>query len=81
MGLLNQRNKFGMFFSKKISDQNTYHNPFPITNFVKKYNIANYTNLGKGEILCIESMKFYNTIKKILIKKPYFLTLKYKKNL
>ena len=68
-------------FSKKISDQNTYHNPFPITNFVKKYNIANYTNLGKGEILCIESMKFYNTIKKILIKKPYFLTLKYKKNL
>ena len=35
MGLLNQRNKFGMFLVKKFQDQNTCHNPFPITNFVK----------------------------------------------
>ena len=69
-----------LVFSKKISDRNTYHNPFPITNYIKKKKIAKYTNLGKGEILCINSLSFYNTIKKVLTKNPYFLTLKYKEN-
>lgn len=68
-------------FSKKISNKNTYHNPFPITQYIKNKKIANFTNLGKGEILSISSNKFYNSIKKILIKKPNYLTKKNKENI
>ena len=37
--------------SKKLRDKNTWHNPFPITNLIKKKKIAKFTKLGKGEIL------------------------------
>ncbi len=80
-GISDSKKKAWQVFSKKITKKDTYHNPFPITNYLKKRKIANYTNLGKGEVFCIDSNKFYNTIKKILIKKPDYLTLKYKKNI
>jgi len=73
-GLSDGKNETWTVFSRKLSSKSFTHNPFPITDYIKKRKIAYYTILGKGEVLCISSQNFFNSIKNVLKKKKFFLT-------
>ena len=77
---MGQKKLNGLFLVKKFQTEIHIITLFQLLIILKKKKIAKYTSLGKGEILCINSLSFYNTIKKVLAKNPYFLTLKYKEN-
>lgn len=65
-------------FSKYLGKKHTYHNPFPVTKLIRKRSKFHQV-LGKGEMLYISSIDFYNIIKKEMLKNKWLLTLKNKK--
>ena len=62
-------------FSKYLSKKETFHNPFPVTNLIKKRKIAKVSQLGKGEIVCITSNQLYRIIKSEIKKNRWLLTM------
>lgn len=66
-GKINGERSTYVIFSRYLKNK-TIHDPIPITEILRKKIFFFKSKLGKGEMTCITSRNFYNTIKKELLK-------------
>ena len=56
-----------------LSDDKLVHSPIKFVNFIKNELIAKFANLGRGEVLSIETSKVFDSVRFGLKKDPWFL--------
>lgn len=74
-GYVNKEKSTWIVYSRYLKKE-FIHDPVKITNILRKKNYFLRSKLGKGEMTCVTSNKFYNTIKSEIKNNQYLLTEK-----